>query len=146
MLNALDTLVDNGLSDDALDAVILDLLESDRFENNDEKRCLIALAWHRKRGNKTDPADCSVEYVDCVKVGGAEYRVFNAIERDLAWEESMDSYLNECVEGANSPYFDREAWKKDARIEGAGHSLACYDGCEHEFSAGHNDWFLYQVS
>jgi len=147
MLNALDTLVSNGLSAAALDAVILDLLESDGIEDDDEKRCLIAVAWHREQGNKTGPADCSVEYGDVIKVGGAEYRVLDDDEREAAWEESLENYLDEgCVEGADGSYFDREAWKHDARIDGAGSFLACYDGEENEYHVGHDVWFLYRVN
>jgi hypothetical protein len=147
MLNALDTLVSNGLSDAALDAVILDLLEGGSIEDDDEKRCLIAVAWHREQGNKTGPTDCSVEYGAVIKVGGEEYRVLDEDDRDAAWEESLENYLDECVEGANGPYFDREAWKKDARMDGAGHSLSCYDGEENEFRIGDSEWwFLYRVN
>jgi len=148
MLNALDTLISNGLSDGALDAVIEDLLENDAIWDGDEKRCLIAVAWHREQGNKTGPTDCSVEYGDVIKVGGEEYRVLDDDERETAYEESLDSCLDDgCVEGADGPYFDREAWKKDARMDGAGHFLACYDGNENEFSAGNDEWwFLYRVN
>ena len=146
MLNALDTLIANGLSDKALDAVIEDLLENDSFEDDDEKRCLIALAWHREQGNDTGPADSVVQYDDVIKVGGADYRVLDDDEREEAWEASLESYLDECVEGANGPYFDREAWKHDARIDGAGHSLAGYDSSENEYRAGHDTWFLYRVN
>ncbi len=147
MLNALETLAYNGLPDADLDAVILGLLENDGIEDDDEKRCLIAVAWHRDRGNKTNPTDCSLSFGDVVKVGGEEYRVLDDDERETAWEESLDSYLDDGhVEGADGPYFDREAWKKDARMEGAGPALSSYDGNEYEFSAGHDDWFLYRVS
>jgi len=27
-------------------------------------------------------------------------------------------------------YFDDEKWKNDARMDGRGHSLSSYDGCE----------------
>ena len=147
MLDALDTLIDNGLSDKALDAVIEDLLEGDSIDD-DEKRCLIALAWHREQGNKTNPTDCSISYGDVVKVGGEEYRVLDEDEKEAAWEESLENYLDEgCVEGADGPYFDREAWKRDARMDGAGGILGGYDGNENEFCIDNSDWwFLYRVN
>ena len=147
MLNALDTLVSNGLSDAALDAVILNLLEGDSITDDDDKRCLIALAWHREQGNKTNPTDCIIQYGDVVKVEGAEYRVLDEDDRETAYEDSLESYLdNGGVEGADGQYFDREAWKEDARREGAGSFLACYDGEENEYHVGHVVWFLYRVN
>jgi hypothetical protein len=147
MLNALDTLVSNGLSDDALDAVIEDLLEGGSIEDDDEKRCLIAVAWHREQGNNTGPGDCSVSYGRVIKVGGEEYRVLDDDEKEAAWDDSLEDCLDECVEGANGAYFDRAAWKKDARMDGAGHSLGCYNGEEGEFCIGDSDWwFLYRVN
>jgi hypothetical protein len=148
MLNALDTLVSNGLSDDALDAVIEDLLEGNSIEDDDEKRCLVAVAWHREQGNKTGLTDCSVEYGDVIKVGGEEYRVLDEDDRDVAWEESLENYLDDgCIEGADGPYFDRAAWKKDARMDGAGGLLGGYDGVENEFCINNSEWwFLYRVN
>ena len=147
MLDALDTLIMNGLSDDALNAAIENLLECDAIQDDDEKRCLIALAWHREQGNNTGPADCSVQYGDIIKVGGEEYRVLDDDGREAAYEDYLESYLDDGgVEGANSPYFDREAWKKDARLECGGHSLASYDGEENEYHHGLDVWFLYRVN
>ena len=147
MLNALDTLLDNGLSDKALNVVIAELLENDGIEDDDEKRCLIAVAWHREQGNNTGPTDCSVKYGDIIKVGGEEYRVLDESDKETAWEESLESSLDECVEGSDGPYFNREKWKRDARIDGAGQSLSSYDGEENEFRTdGDEWWFLYRVN
>jgi len=146
MLNALDTLVDNGLSDEALNDVIENLLGSEEIEDDDDKRCLIALAWDREQGNNTGPADVSVEYGDVIKIGGTEYRVLDDDGRETAWDESLENYLDEFVEGSDAPYFDREAWKKDARMDGAGHCLSGYDGNENEYHHGNEWWFLYRVN
>ena len=146
MLNALDTLRDNGLSDDALDAVIVDLLDGDSIDDADDKRCLIALAWHREQGYDTCPANSVVKYGDVIKVGGAEYRVLDEDAREAAWEEALENYLDDGVEGANGPYFDREAWKRDTRMDGAGPALASYDGDENEYHHGLDVWFLYRVN
>lgn len=146
MLNALDTLVDNGLSDEALDAVIDSLLESDEIGDDDDKLCLIGCAWSRHEGNKIGPADCSVNFGDVVKIGGAEYRILTEDERDAAYEEALEIALDDCVEGSSGPYFDREAWKRDARHDGAGHYLSGYDGNEYEYEACGEYWFIYRVS
>ena len=67
-------------------------------------------------------------------VGRAEYLVLDEDEANDAWDESLDNYLDECVlcelDGIAETYFDREAWKRDARHDGRGHSLSSYDGCE----------------
>ncbi len=140
MLNALDTLIDAGLTDTTLNGIIEELIEASEG-NHDDMRCLVALAWSRGQGNNIGPADVSVSCGDVVNMGGAGYRVLTEYERDMAWEEFLESMLDDCVEGSDGPYFDREAWKRDARMDGAG-GLAGYDGHEEELG----DWFLYRVS
>lgn len=66
-----------------------------------------------------------------------EYLIGSDIACDIAWEESLDNYLEECLypelpESLRS-YFDDEAWKRDAKHDGRGHSLSSYDGQEIEF-------------
>lgn len=68
-----------------------------------------------------------------------EYLVLTDDEADQKWDESLESYLDECVEGADSRYFDREKWKEDAKIDGRGHSLSGYDGTEHEVTVEFGD-------
>lgn len=68
--------------------------------------------------------------------GGGDYAVMTDDEADAAWEESLDSYLDEVVipevPDEIGRYFDREQWKEDARYDGRGQSLSSYDGDEHE--------------
>lgn len=75
---------------------------------------------------------------------GAEYMVLDDSEADAAEDEYLDQLLDDegVVEGASSPYFDREAWKRDAKIDGRGHSLAHYDGNEEEYG----DFFIYRTN
>ena len=65
-----------------------------------------------------------------------EYLVVTDDEADELWEQDLDSYLDECVmpevEENMRRYFDREAWKSDARQDGRAHSLGRYDGNEYE--------------
>ncbi len=88
-----------------------------------------------------DPLDCiETTYAPMYGHGegydadGGEYAVLTDEEADLAWDESLDNYLDECilseVTGALAMYFDRDAWKRDARFDGRGHSLNSYDGNE----------------
>jgi len=63
-----------------------------------------------------------------------DYAIGTDDEAEYAWEESLDSYIDECI-APELPdhfmsYFDEEKWKHDARIDGRGHSLSGYDGCE----------------
>ncbi len=74
-------------------------------------------------------------------VNDGEYLVVTDEEADELWDQSLESYLEDCVEGADSPYFDRDRWKKDARSDGRGHSLAGYDGSEQE----EGDYYIYRI-
>lgn len=94
-----------------------------------------------------DPADISEETYECygLKVlssGNTEYAVGTDEEADEAWDQSLDSYLEDCGVLDSMPenlrrYFDRESWKSDARMDGRGHSLASYDGEEMDLSDGY---------
>lgn len=79
-----------------------------------------------------------------------EYRVLTSDEADEAWEESLESYIDECIlpecpEPVRS-YFDREAWKHDAKHDGRGHCLSSYDGEEHEVKIDGEWYYIYRVN
>ncbi len=78
-----------------------------------------------------------------------EYRVLDESERDTAWDESLDSYIDECIlpecNETLAQYFDRDAWKRDARHDGAGHSLASYDSDEREAFIDGQGYFIYRI-
>jgi len=81
--------------------------------------------------------------------GGREYNVYTDDEADDAWNESLDNYLDECVlpelPEQMQGYFDREAWKCDARHDGRGHSLSNYDGHErHQSTEYGGEYYLYR--
>jgi hypothetical protein len=76
------------------------------------------------------------------------YAVMTDSEAEQAWDESLDSYLDECVlpdlpETARM-YFDNEKWKDDARFDGRGHSLNHYDGGEEEANINDVDYYIYR--
>lgn len=85
--------------------------------------------------------ECSLDDIETNSYGtyeamGEEWRVMTEEEADEAWEEALDSYLDDCVlpelpETAQR-YFDREAWKRDARHDGRGHAIGHYDGYDHD--------------
>ncbi len=148
MMDALQTLVDKGLSGKALDAAITDLFEGNAFEDDDERRYLVALAWNRDCGNDTAPDEVWLVRDDIVKIGGSEYRVLEEDEKEEAWDDYLENYGSECVPGYDGSYFTREQWKKDARMDGPG-CLAGYDGHENEFCVTCNSekkyFYLYRV-
>lgn len=88
-----------------------------------------------------------------------EYRVLTESERETAADESLDSYIDECIFGQLSAkehgsiaealerYFDRAAWKRDALMsDGYGHTLSPYDGQEHEVKVGDTWYYIYRVN
>ncbi len=82
-----------------------------------------------------------------LEYGRQEYMVLTDSEADERWEESLDSYIDDCIipeipEFA-AEYFDEEKWKRDARRDGRGHCLSGYDGTEHEAAHG---LFIYRTN
>jgi hypothetical protein len=77
---------------------------------------------------------------------GGEYMVLTEKEANEAWEESLESYIDECIvpelPESMVGYFDFEVWKRDARMDGRGHSLSGYDGEEHEIFFGDGEYLL----
>ena len=79
---------------------------------------------------------------------GSDWLVVTDSEADILWDDYLDSYLDECVlpelpENAQN-YFDTEAWKRDARMDGRGHSLSSYDGTEYCETVDGESYFIYQ--
>jgi len=80
---------------------------------------------------------------DLYTVEGITYQVLTDDEADEAQDQDFDSYLEECVFPELPQnmvrYFDRDAWKKDALMDGRGHCLGRYDGDEHEITDPETD-------
>lgn len=88
-------------------------------------------------------------YDECVyEVEGGEVLVVTESERDERWNESLESYIDDCVlpelPDMAQQYFDYEKWKQDARYDGAGHCLSHYDGIEHEYKFGDHWIYIYR--
>lgn len=81
---------------------------------------------------------------------GQEYLVVTDEEADDLWEQELDSYLEECIypelTGNLASYFDDEAWKRDAKFDGRGHSLSRYDGCECIETVKVEEFYIYRVN
>lgn len=78
---------------------------------------------------------------------GGEYLVLDDDEANAAWEDSLDSYIDDCIlpelPEIAQRYFDCDAFKRDARHDGRGHSLSGYDGVELELNG---DFYGYRVN
>ncbi len=143
MISALQTLKDNGLTHVQVESILDDLVNEDGFGGDDDRRCCVALLHYYEEVGECDPDDCEVSYGETIKVAGNEYRVLTDDEADTALDEYLEQILDDgSVEGAGSNYFDREAWKKDAGMDGRGLFLSSYDGEEYECG----DYLVYQVS
>ena len=135
--DALQTLIDNGLPTDAIVPIVNDLISANGLEDDADQKYLALVAEMGAEFIDAEPTS----YDDCIfEAAGGEYMVLTESERDARWDECLENYLDECVEGGDGPYFNREAWKRDARFDGAGHALSHYDGSEYEYS-GFGEWF-----
>ena len=149
MLDALQTLVDNGLDNCTLSEIIDNLVCNDCFEYEADKKALVALAWCNEGVDSVEPKEIMPSSEDTIIIGSAEYLVLTDDEADEMFDSYLENMLDDggVVPGADSPYFDRERWKRDAAIDGRGHFLAGYDGAENEVCIGASDyWYLYRIS
>jgi hypothetical protein len=99
-----------------------------------------------------------VEELDVDNCYNVDYYVLTDEEADEKWEESLDSYIEECItpeidkisEGqGNLGYyitFDEEMWKRDAKMDGRGHSLSSYDGNENEETVQGTTFYIYRIN
>ena len=76
-----------------------------------------------------------------------DYYVLTDEEADDMEDRQLDSYIDECLEIPDDirPYFDDEAWKNDAKMDGRGHTISSYDGCEYEETVEGTTYYIYRV-
>ena len=62
-------------------------------------------------------------------------------------DQQLDNYIDECLDIPEhiKPYFDEEAWKRDARMDGRGHIISTHDGCEYEETVNGTTYYIYRV-
>jgi len=81
---------------------------------------------------------------------GQELLVCTESEREERWEDALDNYIEECilpeVPDELQCYFDEEAWKRDARLDGAANCLNHYDGTEHEYRIDGEWIYIYRTN
>lgn len=75
-----------------------------------------------------------------------EYLVLTDEEADDKEDEYLENYIDECIlyeiPQQYRFYFDRELFKRDARMDGRWNSLASYDSNENEETV---DWVTYYI-
>lgn len=112
------------------------------------KNKIKALAQHL--GCKKSEIEQSTYNENTFEYFGNEYLVCTDDEANELWEESLDSYLEDCIypdlHGNLKNYFDDEAWKSDARFDGRGHSLSSYDGYEYEETVKEETYYIYRTN
>ena len=74
-----------------------------------------------------------------VEYGNEEYLVVTDDEANDLWDAYLENYIDRIFILPQLPeqyrfYFDREAWKSDAKQGGRAHSLNRYDGSEDEIT------------
>jgi len=81
---------------------------------------------------------------------GGEWLVLTDDEADQHQDERIEDYIDSCIlpelNEQYSMYFDYEAFKSDARVDGRGHVIAHYDGCEHEVNLNGEWFFIYRTN
>ena len=132
---------------DRLKAVAV-TLRDDGYNSTQDEPCVIIerelSEYHVDDYNYEIWQDINIYKVD--KYSHREYAVMTDSEADKAWDEALDSYIDECLDIPENVrhYFDEEKWKDDARIDGRGHSLNHYDGGEEEANINDVDYYIYR--
>lgn len=90
--------------------------------------------WHNVRAYETTES------------GNQEYKVYTDAEADREWDEALNSYIDDCMEMTDQvrQYFDDKKWKRDAKMDGRGHSLNHYDGGEEYATINKVDYYIYR--
>ena len=134
--------------------IIFDELDSDNdkaYEGTEQE----ALEQYDKLTPETKEICTFAEYcndnlteVEEYEESNGDWLVCDDSEADELWEQSLDNYIDEIITPELPEtyryYFDNEAWKEDARMDGRGHSLNTYDGNEYEQTIEGETFYLYK--
>ena len=93
----------------------------------------------------------NVDYdTNTFKFNEKEYLVLTDDEANDLWDEYLDNYLEDCIypdlPEKLKHYFDSDMWKRDAKMDGRGHSLSGYDGEEHSVTISNEEFFIYRTN
>ena len=110
--------------------------------------------------NEPDKAQALAQHLDChfsevtedddirFSAEGMDFLIVTDDEAEILWDESLDSYLDDCVlpdiPDNMQNYFDTEAWKRDAKMDGRGHSLSSYNGCEYNQEVDGETYYIFR--
>lgn len=115
------------------------------IDGNEYDEKVQALAIHLQ-----DTSDEGLDFAK-LQIEDGDYDVLTDEEADDKWDEELDNYIDECIMpefDRHLPnmycYFDDEAWKRDARYDGRGHSLSRYDGEENEEEVDGVIYYIYR--
>lgn len=98
---------------------------------------------------KSELENITEEYDNTFSYYREEYEVLTDSEAEDRMEEELDNYIEECIypeikDEHLRRYFDEEAWKHDARMDGRGHIISRYDGEENEEQVNGTWYFIYR--
>lgn len=83
-------------------------------------------------------------------IDDGDYLSLTDPEADDAEDERLESYIDECIlPDLPEPYrvyFDSTSWKRDARMDGRGHTISSYDGEENEQVYNGTTYFIYRMN
>lgn len=130
---------------------------------NDYDEKVIALAQHLELDFETEEEkeeaiqniideldSISNDYDNTYSYSNKEFLVLTDKEADEEEDRQLDNYLEECIYPELPEhlrgYFDDEAWKSDARIDGRGHNISTYDGAEYEEKVNDTYYYIYRMN
>ena len=94
-----------------------------------------------------DEFDCNDGLCECYSYQH-DCLVLTDDEADMLWDEYLDNHIEECIDPELPDnlrfYFDTDAWKRDARIDGRGHCLSGWDGGEDEIDFLGVTYYIYK--
>jgi hypothetical protein len=126
------------------DAEVLALIEDKTYFDGRDAELCAALC---KMFDLTENDLSDIEINDNrVTVQGNDYLAGNDDEMNEEWDINLENYIDDCLEIPENMerYFDREAWKEDAKQDGRGHSLNSYDGGEEEEKINGTYYYAYK--
>ena len=92
------------------------------------------------------------DYADYCTLDGSrkEFLVLDDNEAQDRFVQCLQDYIDDCIMPTIPEslryYFDDEKWIKDAEIDGRGHTLASYDGCENEEEVNGTTYYIYRAN
>ena len=97
-----------------------------------------------------DPEDVIEDKWGDYEAEGRDYKVLTDSEADALWDDYLESYIDDIILPEMPEtfryYFDNDAWKRDARMDGRGHSLNPYDGSEEYEEVNGEDYYIYRTN